>query len=247
MTDRRRRTLKIVLQITCQLLWLVGLMVGLCGVYLLLNCTQNSLFLSHSYLILPAIFALVTAAFLLISGCLGCWVSTRESAFLQGLFVFLLVVVLCLESTATALAFFHTRKLHSEVAPLRGVFQRYTASSQDPESRAVDAAQEELQCCGVRDYRDWLETPWFNRSGGLGVPHSCCNSTFYFCNGTLAQPWKLYGQGCQVKLEDTIQFVLNLIMWSFLPVVLVEIFGFVTVAHLMKDQPLLQYHILGRS
>ncbi|XP_029900180.1 tetraspanin 37 isoform X2 [Myripristis murdjan] len=222
MTDRRRRTLKIVLQITCQLLWLVGLMVGLCGVYLLLNCTQNSLFLSHSYLILPAIFALVTAAFLLISGCLGCWVSTRESAFLQGL-------------------------LHSEVAPLRGVFQRYTASSQDPESRAVDAAQEELQCCGVRDYRDWLETPWFNRSGGLGVPHSCCNSTFYFCNGTLAQPWKLYGQGCQVKLEDTIQFVLNLIMWSFLPVVLVEIFGFVTVAHLMKDQPLLQYHILGRS
>lgn len=234
---------------TCQLLWLAGLLVGLCGVYLLLNCMQfnRNLFFSHSYIILPAIFALASAVFLLVTGGLGCWVSRRESVFLQGLFVYLLVVVLCLESTATALAYFHAQTLDSEIGPLRGVFQRYTGKSQDPASQAVDAAQEELQCCGVNDYRDWLETPWFKHTGELRVPHSCCNSTFHICNGTLDQPWQLYPQGCQMKLKDALLFVLNLIMWSFLPVVLVEIVGFVTVAQLMKYQPFLQYHILGRS
>ncbi|XP_071772021.2 tetraspanin 37 [Centroberyx gerrardi] len=246
MNDMRRTTLKIILQITCQLLWLAGLVVGLSGVYLLLNCRQSNLFFSHTYIVLPAVLALTSAAFLLVSGGLGCWVSTRKSVCLQGLFVYLLVVVICLESTASALAYFHSGKLDSEMAPFRGVFQRYTGSSQDPDSTAVDATQEELQCCGIRNYTDWLETPWFNHTGGLGVPHSCCNSTFRSCNGTLDQPWQLYPQGCQVKLEEALLFVLSLIIWSSLPVMLVEVFAFVTVAQLMTDQPLLEYHILDR-
>lgn len=52
----------------------------------------------------------------------------------------------------------------------------------------------QLQCCGVHDYKDWLETSWFNRTGGHSVPHSCCNSTFSSCNGTVEQPWELYAQ-----------------------------------------------------
>uniref|UniRef100_A0A4W6E1D9 Tetraspanin 37 n=1 Tax=Lates calcarifer TaxID=8187 RepID=A0A4W6E1D9_LATCA len=179
--------------------------------------TQNSLYFSNAYIILPAVFALASAAFLLASGCLGSWLSLRDSTCLQGLvrlsecvwmrgsvfglyimecfllqFVYLLVVVFCLEGTASALAYFHSTKLDSEITSLRGVFQNYTGSSQDPNSRTVDATQEELQCCGIHDYSDWLKTSWFNRTGGLFVPHSCCNSTFPSCNGTVDQPWQLY-------------------------------------------------------
>ncbi|XP_074517595.1 tetraspanin 37 [Sebastes fasciatus] len=247
MSDRRRKTLKTILQLTCQLLWVLGLVVGLSGIYLLMKYRQSSIFFSHSYITLPAVFALTSAAFLLASGFLGSLLSLRDSTFLQGLFVYLLVLVFCLESTASALAYFHSTQLDSEIAPLSGVFQKYTGSSQDPNSRAVDATQEELQCCGIHDYRDWMETSWFNRTGGLWVPHSCCNSTFPSCNGTVDQPWQLYTKGCQVKLEMSLQFVLSFIIWGSPLVFLVEVVLFVNVAQLMRDQPLMDYQVLGKN
>lgn len=247
MNDERRKTYKTLLQLTCQLLWVVGLVVGLSGVYLLLNYRNSSLFLSQSYITLPAFFALASAAFQLVSGCLGSWLSLRESTFLQGLFVYLLVVVFCLESTASALAYFHSTKLDLEIAPLTGVFQNYTGSSQDANSRAVDATQEELQCCGVHDYKDWLETSWFNRTGGLWVPHSCCNSTFPSCNGTVDLPWQLNTQGCQLKLQMSLQFVLSFIIWGSPLVFLVEVVLLLVVAQLMRDQPLIEYQVLDKN
>ncbi|XP_071243362.1 tetraspanin-3-like [Salvelinus alpinus] len=224
---------------------LAGLVVGLSGVYLLLNYRHNGLFFAHTYIILPACLALASATLLLVSGGLGIWVSLRKSALLQGVFVYLLVVIFCLEATAAALAYVNAGKVDSELAPFSSVFQRYTGSSQDLDSDAVDATQEE--CCGIYDYRDWLATPWFNHSGRGSVPHSCCNSTYHTCNGTLELPGLLYPKGCQVKLEEALLFVLRFIIWSSLAVALVETVGFVSVAQLMRDQPLLEYGILDRE
>uniref|UniRef100_A0A8C7GLZ2 Tetraspanin 37 n=1 Tax=Oncorhynchus kisutch TaxID=8019 RepID=A0A8C7GLZ2_ONCKI len=207
-------------------------------------------------------------------------------------FVYLLVVVFCLEATAAALAYVNAGKVDSELAPFSSVFQRYTGRCQDPYSDAVDATQKELQCCGIYDYRDWLATPWFNHSGRGSVPHSCCNYTYHTCNGTLELPGLLYpkvythththtpalalcgdpkvcrytsgqhliperchspypvcvlSQGCQVKLEEALLFVLHLIIWSSLAVALVETVGFVSMAQLMREQPLLEYGILDRE
>uniref|UniRef100_A0A3Q3KPU7 Tetraspanin n=1 Tax=Mastacembelus armatus TaxID=205130 RepID=A0A3Q3KPU7_9TELE len=194
MSDRRRNACKTLLQLLCQLLWVMGLVVCLGAVSLLMKYRQCSLFFSHAYITLPAILTLATAAFLVASGFLGTWLSFKDSTFLQGLFVYLLVIVFCMESTASALAYFRSVKLDSELVHLSRVFHNYSGSSQDPNSRAVDAIQEELQCCGIHDYRDWMETPWFNHTGGLRVPHSCCNSTFSMCNGTVDQPQQLYTQ-----------------------------------------------------
>lgn len=63
----------------------VGLVVGLSGVYLLMKYRQSSLFFSHTYITLPAVFALSSAAFLVATGCLGSWLSIKDSTFLQGL------------------------------------------------------------------------------------------------------------------------------------------------------------------
>nr|XP_046267988.1 tetraspanin 37 isoform X1 [Scatophagus argus] len=244
MSDRRRKASRTILQLGCQLLWVVGLVVGLSGVYLLMNYRQSSLFFSHNYITVPAFFALTSAVFLVVSGGLGTWLSFRDCRFLQGLFVYLLIVVFCLECTASVLAYFYSTKLDSEMAPLSGIFQNYTGSSQDPNSRAVDATQEEWQCCGVHDFRDWLENPWFNHTGGLSVPRSCCNTTFPSCNGTVDQPWLLYAQGCQVKLEMVFQFVLNFIIWGSLVVFPLEVILLMTMAQLMRDVGLMAYRVL---
>lgn len=248
MSDQRKNALKTILQLTCQLFWVVGLVVGMGGVYLLMKYKQSSVFLSQSHFPLPAYLALASAVLILVCGGLGSWLSIRDSIFLQGLFVYLLVLVFCLENTASALAFFHTTKLESELTPLSGVFHNYTGSGHDPDSQAVDATQAELQCCGVHGYRDWLETSWFNSTGGL-VPHSCCNSTFTSCNGAVDQPWQLYTQGCQVKLEKSLQFVLRFIIWGSPIVFFVEVVLFLTMAQLMTqtDQTVMEYRILGKN
>ncbi|XP_068435965.1 tetraspanin 37 [Clinocottus analis] len=247
MSNWRRNTLKTVPQIAFQLLWVLGLLVGLSGFYLLKSCRQSGVFFSHGFMALPAVLALASAASMLAVGLLGSWRSFRESSCLQGLSVYLLVVVFCLESTASALAHFYSTKLDSEIAPLSGVFQSYTGHSQDPAARAVDVTQEQLRCCGVRDYRDWLETSWFNRSGGLQVPQSCCNFMFPSCNGTVEQPEQLYPQGCRVKLERSFQFVLSFIFWSSPLVFLVEIILLLAVKQLMKDRPRREYRVLDKS
>ncbi|XP_024918324.1 tetraspanin 37 isoform X2 [Cynoglossus semilaevis] len=195
---------------------------------------------------MPAVLTLASTAVLLVCGLLGSWLSVKESTFLQGLFVFLLVVVFCLQSSASALAYYHSGKLDSEMTFLAEVFHNYTGSSLDDISRAVDATQENLRCCGITGYRDWRETLWFNQTGGHFVPHSCCNSSFQFCNGSIDNPWYLYSQGCQVALESAFQFVLSFIYWGGLIVFLSEVLVYLTVVQLMEDNANIEYHILSK-
>ncbi|XP_026007757.1 tetraspanin 37 isoform X1 [Astatotilapia calliptera] len=247
MSDPRTNCLKTVLQLTSQLMLAVGILVWLNGVYLLIKYGENSRFFSESYMTLTVLVIVTSAALLLVTGCLGSWVSLKDSICLQGLFVYLLVVVFCVKSTASALAYFHSVTLDTEMAPFSGVFENYTGSSEDSNSRSVDAMQEELKCCGVKNYTDWLETTWFNKSGGLRFPYSCCNVTFPTCNGTVYQPWQIYTQGCQEELSKVIQFALKMDMWSSLLVYVVEIGLFVMVKQLMRTNRSTRYQVLEKN
>ncbi|CAL8302519.1 unnamed protein product [Boreogadus saida] len=214
-----RDTLTTSLRITSQLLWVVGLLLSLSGLYLLFYFSKSHPFFSGYSILMPGVLALSTAAHLLVAGVIGCMAAAQTSVFLQGLFVYLLVVAVCLQGTASALAYCYSDKVDSELSVLSEVFYNYSGSSQDPLARAVDRTQEELQCCGVQGYSDWLSTPWFNRSR----------------------------RGCQERLEEALGFVLSLITWSLLPLLPVEILGVATMAHMMtNNQLLLDYTVLGK-
>uniref|UniRef100_A0A3P9P3H8 Tetraspanin 37 n=1 Tax=Poecilia reticulata TaxID=8081 RepID=A0A3P9P3H8_POERE len=160
----------------------VGMVMAMSGVSLLMKYRHYSLFFSQTYILLPVVFTICSAAFLLFTGFLGTWLSLRDSRCLQGLVRFIPATVgKCMS-------------LDSDTASLNEVFQKYTGSSQDRNSRIVDITQEELHCCGVRNYTDWLDSSWLNKTGGDAVPRSCCNTTFLLCKGSLYQPWQLYHQ-----------------------------------------------------
>lgn len=241
MTDQRRNRLKTVLQCLSQFQWLVGMVVGLAGLYLWLKYSESNLFFSPtSYMMLPIYFTLATAALLMFTGFLGSWVFSRDSTCLQGLFVYLLVVVFCLGSTASALALHHSLNLDSEVYLLSGVFQNYTGSSQDPHSRAVDVLQETMECCGVQNYTDWRDTSWFIHTEGHMLPLSCCNATFSSCNGTVSLPDQFYQMGCLKKLQTAFRFILLCIIMGMFALVFIEqVILLVITAQLMRE-PLLQ-------
>uniref|UniRef100_A0A8C5BX48 Uncharacterized protein n=1 Tax=Gadus morhua TaxID=8049 RepID=A0A8C5BX48_GADMO len=161
-------------------------------------------------------------------------------------FVYLLVVAVCLQGTASALAYYYSDKVDSELSVLSEVFYNYSGSSQDPLARAVDSTQEELQCCGVQGSRDWLSTPWFNRSRRATFPQSCCNSSCFHCTSSSEEHWEPYVQGCQERLEEALGFVLSLITWSLLPLLPVEILGVAIMAHMMTNNQLLHYTVLEK-
>ncbi|XP_075873978.1 tetraspanin 37 isoform X2 [Nelusetta ayraudi] len=220
MICRKKTCVQRALRVLSLLLWVLAVLVGLSAYYLLKNYKRSSMFFSDTNITLPAFLAVTCAAVLVLGGLLGCCLS-KDSPCMQGM-------------------------LHSELAPLSGIFMNYTGSSQDSLSLAVDATQKEFQCCGVHGYEDWFLSPWFNHTGRISVPLSCCNSTFLSCNGTVDMPLQLYSQGCQVKLEKVLQFFLRFILLDLPLVFLVEVILILTVAQLMRNRPDMGYHNMDK-
>lgn len=130
------------------------------------------------------------------------------------------------------------------------MFQNYSGNSQDPDTVAVNALQREvfaqkylgflylaksdwytfllqLQCCGVKNYTDWLETPWFNHSGKYEVPLSCCNKNFHSCNGTLDSPQLLYNE---VQITIELPYLLDIILLFSCLILQKVIIPFITIS-----------------
>lgn len=240
-----RTCIQTAVRVLSLLLLVLATLVSLSACYLLKNYVMSSLFFSDTNITLPAFFSVACAAVLVLGAFLGCCLS-KDSPCMQGTFVYLLVLVFCLKSTSSALAYFQSTKLHSELAPLSGMFMNYTGSRQDSTSLAVDSVQQELQCCGVNGYEDWFLSSWFNHTGRTSVPLSCCNSTFLSCNGTIDVPLQLYSQGCQMKLEKVLQFFLKLLLLDLPVVFLVEVILILTVAQLMRKGSDIEYSNMGK-
>ncbi|XP_073705864.1 tetraspanin 37 [Garra rufa] len=241
-----RRVLGIFIRIAALLLMLAGV-TGLGGSFFLHKYKVYGVFFSSVYITLPAKLAVAGGVLLLISGCTGCLVSTKKPSCGQGLFVYLLIIVWCIVGTTAALAYTHKGKIHADLAPLKDVFQNYSGNSQDPDTKAVDVLQRELQCCGLRNYTDWLETPWFNQSGKYEVPLSCCNKNIHSCNGTLDSPQLLYNEGCQIKFEEKLLLSVNVIIITSLVVLFLLVLSWIIVAQLMRHQPPQEYRILDQE
>lgn len=240
------RGFRIWLKIASLLLLLAGI-TGLGGSFFLHKYKVYSVLFSSLYIILPAKLAVAGGVILLISGCIGCSVSNKKPSCGHALFVYLLIIVWCIVGTTAVLAYNTKGKLDADLAPLKDVFQNYSGNSQDPDTKAVNALQRELRCCGVENYTDWLETPWFNHSGKYEVPLSCCNKNFHSCNGTLDSPQLLYNEGCQVKLEEKLLLSVQVIIITSLVVLFLLVMSWIIVAQLMRHQPPQEYRILDHE
>uniref|UniRef100_A0A8C3U6D4 Tetraspanin-3-like n=1 Tax=Catharus ustulatus TaxID=91951 RepID=A0A8C3U6D4_CATUS len=139
------------------------------------------------YVSLPGWLALATALILLPTGLLAVSISVKCSRNQQGTFMYLLVLLLCLEMSSAVLAYSYSVKTASQLESAMGylVHQHNWTCSQDPGNSPVDVIQRKLQCCGVHSYTDWLKA-----SSSLYhpacVPESCCKEKHSHCTGDLA-------------------------------------------------------------
>ncbi|XP_053558961.1 tetraspanin-3 [Bombina bombina] len=196
-------------------------------------------FFHHVDLLLPCCLALTGGVFLVINGLIGLCVSKNGSRCQQGTFMYIIVIVICLEASAAILTFLYIHKMDYELNPMVGEFTHYNGSYSDG---AVDKVQKELKCCGLNNYTDWEITSWYEQNSS--VPKTCCNTTFTWCTGDVSLPNQLYQEGCFVKLHHRISFHMTLLFWSCIGIICVKALAAINDGVLMTRNPFQDFRIL---
>ncbi|XP_050185375.1 tetraspanin-3-like [Myiozetetes cayanensis] len=209
------------------------------GVLVILLFKNYRYLFQESYLALPGWLAIAAALILLPTGVLAVSISIKSSRNQQGTFMFLLLLLLCLETSSAVLAHVYSIRTASRLESAMGylVYQNSGSCSQDPGSRAVDEMQRKLQCCGVHNYTDWLKARAACWHLTACVPESCCKEKYSHCRGHLSHLEELSQEGCLKKLEDQLWFVMLYVFWCCIVLSILELLAGVSNGILMRHQP----------
>ncbi|NXH68694.1 TSN3 protein, partial [Hydrobates tethys] len=217
------------------------------GISVILMYEDYRYLFQESGLSLPGWLAVLAALILLPTGFLAISVSAKRSRYQQGVLMYLLLVLLCLEMSSGVLTQFYSIRMASKLERTMGylVYHYNGTHSQGPGSSAVDAVQRKLQCCGVQNYTDWLKATaasWHLPAEKARVPESCCKEKYSHCRGDLHHLEQLFQEGCLKKLEDWLHFVMLYLFWCCTVLSILELLAGVSNSILMRHQP---FHSAG--
>ncbi|XP_068955877.1 tetraspanin-3-like [Petaurus breviceps papuanus] len=194
-------------------------------------------FCDNPFLEVLGCLVVATAPLLLFTGGLAVGVSRWNTGPWQGLFLYGVVVLLCMEASSAVLAHTSSCQRDWETHVLDDLLHQYGNQS-DPKTKAVDRLQQELQCCGIHNYTDW------GMIGCFSAPASCCQKIFLNCTGAFNSSQLLYQEGCLPKLDQRRKVVLSHVFWCCVGALLLELLAALVSGFLTKQSPLPDYHIL---
>ncbi|XP_009675124.1 tetraspanin-36 [Struthio camelus] len=233
-------------------LWGAAAALAFGGAFVILMYKNYECFLQESFLPLPGWLAIAAAIVLLPTGILAISISAKSSRYRQGVLMYLLLILLCLEMSSAVLAQIYSTRMASELKSTMGhLFYQYSGPySENPGSRAVDKIQRKLQCCGVQNYTDWVTAAtvsWDLPAEKACVPKSCCKEKFSHCRGDLCQLEQLFQEGCLRKLEDQLHFVMLYVFWCCTVLSILELLAGFSNGILMRHQPFQDLRILDSA
>lgn len=107
---------------------------------------------------------------IIIFGLFGCFASCRGSPCILKLYSLFLSLVFLIELVASISGLLLHRDIKDRFLKIyTNAIQNYNGN--DKKSQAVDQVQYGLMCCGVKNYKDWNDNPYFLNHG---IPQSCC-------------------------------------------------------------------------
>ena len=68
----------------------------------------------------------------------------------------------------------------------------------------MDIIQSSLTCCGVDNYSDWRNSPWYNQSEHGLAPETCCKEDFEDCNYNRSNLFEGVGQQFELIFKSPI-------------------------------------------
>jgi len=155
--------------------------------------------LSLTTALLPALILLVVGILSCLLGLVGCVATFKEQKCITGLYFALLLIIFFGLVTGGALSFIYSKYIDEDLREVMTDGMKNYLQSEDAHAE-VDLIQENVMCCGVDNYTDWIETDWYRNQSDPSIryPQSCCaqlNCT-YSLNDTHLHP-----EGCYSKLK----------------------------------------------
>lgn len=158
--------LKIFLLIYCFGFWSTGVILLVFGVWGKLTLGA---YLSLLATDVPAVL-IGTGAMIISFGLFGCFAACQGSPWMLKLYSLFLSMVFLAELAASISGVLLHRQIKDRFLKIyTNAIHNY--NSNDRKSQAVDQVQYSLMCCGVKNYTDWNDNPYFLNHG---IPHSCC-------------------------------------------------------------------------
>jgi len=143
--------------------------------------------------LVPAAVLIGAGIFFFILGLIGCIGACKEQKCLLGLYFTLLLVILLGLIVAAVLGYVYRNKIETGVRQnLKKGFDDYGKNGSSVITNEIDFMQENLKCCGMDNYTDWLNTDWHSKHPDMSYPKSCCE----FKNCTTPYP-----EGCYQLLK----------------------------------------------
>lgn len=219
-------TSKTVLLFLSLIFWAAGAALAYVGAYVIKSYDNFNSFIQDKHTLVPAAIIIGISVVMFIFGLVGCCATIRESKVGLSFFFLIIMGIFAAEVAALVFSFIYQGKINEDLErSMNETFMKY--DGQDPETKAVDYLQTQLQCCGVMNYTSWSNTSWFSSHNNT-VPLSCCKNSTQ-CTGRLDQPDLLNTQGCEAKLGRFLQDAMGYAMLVILGFAIIKFFGMLSV------------------
>ncbi|KAG8456830.1 hypothetical protein GDO86_002568 [Hymenochirus boettgeri] len=208
------------------------------GISTIIAYRQYVNLLGNVYVILPSVIILGVAVVMFIIGVIGCCSTIQESVCGLGCFLTLISIIFGAGLAALVLGLVYKDKINPELEKnMNNLFMGYDGKT--VESSFVDFIQEQLECCGRKNYTDWEETDFYKSNQSL--PLSCCRKNSPDCNPNVAQIKDINTEACETKLEDLIHNILRYSMFVILGFAIIELFAMISMCVILCKPARVQY------
>nr|XP_047915155.1 tetraspanin-1 isoform X1 [Anser cygnoides] len=143
-------------------------------------------------------FLIVIGAILVIIGFLGCYGAQKESKCLLMMFFSVVLIIFIAEIAAAVVVLVYTSLAETFLTAVVTPILKENYGANDDFTRIWNATMSEVGCCGLNNYTDFENSPWYTQH--KTYPPPCCDNK-YPCNESLAAGSHVQGCFDQI-LED---------------------------------------------
>jgi len=208
---------KLVLFILNFIVFVIGTAVIVVASLVLAHSSDFSTFLHGGAVTVPVIL-LCCGVFVMLLGFFGCFGALKQSPCLLNTYAIIVLVLVMAQIGVGIYAGVERVSIKDTVSDgMIQIFDKYVGGSDDELSKAIDASQHSLKCCGVFGYSDWYNTSVLSLPKSLpdgdDVSVGCCiNSTLWATcakniNGideSIVEK-QIYTDGCFKKYDDLVE------------------------------------------
>lgn len=143
-------------------------------------------------------FLIVIGAILLIIGFLGCYGAQKESKCLLMMFFSVVLIIFIAEVAAAVVVLVYTSLAETFLTAVVTPILKKKYGADEEFTHIWNVTMTEVGCCGLNNYTDFEDSPWYNLNKNFPPP--CCKGLSP-CNATLAALNDVQGCFDQI-LED---------------------------------------------